>query len=455
LRWKIAAFVPGSHPIDGTGGRGVTDSVSESHLKKIEEENRRLKFAVEELKVLNDIAVVIGSRYSLQEVMDLIVRKCIQHLRAEQAAVVLVQPEGVDEPFRTMIRRADSSQDIMACRLDTQIRGWILKNKMPLLSNDVRSDARFSLPSEEDCPIRSVLSVPLLGKGRTTGILSVFNRSGGRDFTESDQRLLYIIAVQSAQVIENARLAEEEQALIAMREEMRMAYRIQMGLLPSAPPEIQGYSITGTTIPAKEVGGDYYDFIQMSEGQLCVCLGDVSGKGVPAALLMANLQATVRSQCSHGLSPGECLRSSNDLLYKSTDTGRFATLFVGMLDDKRHSLAYANAGQNPPFLVKQGAEPSRLKAKGLILGYMEDLSYGEGLITFEPGEVLLIYSDGVTEAINAGEEEFGEERLSEVLLQNRGSGSERLLDEIISAVRDHTGTTAQADDITVVVIKRE
>jgi sigma-B regulation protein RsbU (phosphoserine phosphatase) len=423
--------------------------------EKLREENKRLRMAVQELTILNDISTAIGSTLGLSDVMELVVKKCIKHFGAEQGAVMLVDPEDKVRPLHTMIRRADASRTVLPYRLDTQLIGWMLKHKRPLVVNDLAGDKRFTVSNGEGQTIRSVLSAPLLFKGDMIGLLNAFNKRSREGFSEADRRLLAIIATQSAQVIENARLYEEEQALLRMQEEMRLAHKIQAGLLPHEAPKIPGYDIAGKSIPATLVGGDYFDFIEIGDDKWGICLGDVSGKGMPAALLMAHLQATLRSQILQGLSAGECLARSNNLILRSTDPDRFATLFYGVLDTAKHTLCYSNAGHNPPFLVRSGNEPVRLETGGTVLGSFETCSYMEASAVLRPGDVILIYSDGISEAADESGVQFGEERIAALVTANPDDSSEDLLVRIIEAAQNHSRVTSPADDMTVVVVKRD
>ncbi len=266
------------------------------------EENRRLRLAIEELSVLNDIATAIASTQSLNEVVNLIIQKCVKHLKVEQGAVMLLDEQDQSKPLHTIVRKQDTEANVLPYRLDNQLAGWMIKNKTALLINDLSADHRFRDISDAKFSIHSVVSVPLILKGRMIGLIAVFNKKGDTLFSDDDLRLLSIIAAQSAQVIENARLYEEEQALLRLQEEMRMAREIQMNLLPHTAPHIPGYDIAARTIPAKEVGGDYFDFLLLNDHLFALGVGDVSGKGMPAALLMANLQATLRGQAAPGVS---------------------------------------------------------------------------------------------------------------------------------------------------------
>ncbi len=422
--------------------------------EELARENLRLKEAVAELAILNDIATAISSVSSLNEVIDLIVKKCVTHLRVEQCTVTLLSEDEPDTPLRTFIRRADTSREVMPCRLDEQLTGWMLKNRRPLVTNDLRNDRRFHVEMTEDYPVRSMLSVPLILKGSLIGSINVFNKKSGENFSEENKKLLAIIASQSAQVIENARLYEEEKQLKIMQEEMNLAYNIQMDLLPKGCPKIRGYDIFGKSIPARTVGGDYFDFITDCGDDFTFCVGDVVGKGIPAALLMANIQATLRGQVANLLDPLECIKRANELLYRSTNEDKFVTLFLGKLNQSTHTITYCNAGHNYPMLFRRSGVTEKLMEGGLVLGAVEGVPYSSGETRMDKGDVLVIFSDGVTEAFNREEEQFGESRLKNLIIENLKGSAERISSEIVSAVGDFAGPVQQSDDITLMIIKR-
>ncbi len=423
-------------------------------LNRLSEENTRLRLAVEELSILNDIATAITSTQSLEQIVELIVQKCVKHLKVEQGAVMLLDEQDQENPFHTMVRKQDTVADILPYRLDTQLTGWMIKNKAPLLVNDFKNDDRFSWFSDKEIPIQSLLSVPMLLKGRMVGLVAVFNKRSEPGFTPGDQRLLAIIAAQSAQVIENARLYQEEQALFRLQEEMRLAKDIQVNLLPNYLPQIPGYDIAGKSIPAKDVGGDYFDFIQLSDSAMAFCLGDVSGKGMPAALLMANLQATLRGQSGLDISSKLCVEHSNRLIFESTDSKKFATLFYGILNFRNHEVSYCNAGHDNPFVIQRDNKKVRLTTGGVVLGFVPDFTFEQDKIVLEPGSIMAIYSDGITEAMTEQEEEFGEDRFAEVVTAHMNESSESIIQHILEAVEKHIGKMSQMDDMTLLIIKR-
>ena len=418
----------------------------------LRDENQRLRKAVDELSILNDLARVISSTMNLDSVIESVVKRSVRAIHGQQGMITLVDEQAPTE-MKTLIRALDSTSDQQQFHLNQNILGWMLINKKPLLSNDLQSDPRFSgVRAEGD--FRSLLCVPLLVKNRLIGLLAVFNKSGGGEFTEDDKRLLSIIAAQSGQILENARLYEQEKSLLIMQEEVNLASKIQRELLPKQAPSVPGYEIAGKSIPAQMVGGDYFDFIPVDEHQIALGLGDVSGKGLPASLLMANLQATLRGQTLVNTSAKECIAKSNTLLHQSTSNEKFVTLFYGILNHEIHQLQYCNAGHDPPFLLSDGKDPVRLRTGGIVLSIMDHYPYSEETVQMQPGDFLLIYSDGVPEAMNASKQQFGEERLRDLLVQNRDRPVAELIDTIIAAVKVHAGSYPQSDDITLIAVKR-
>ncbi|NHZ85066.1 MAG: SpoIIE family protein phosphatase [Planctomycetia bacterium] len=417
-------------------------------------EIQKLKLAVKELSVLNDIATAVSTTHDLNQVIELIVHECVNHLNVEQGAIMLLDPTETDDQFRTIVREIDTDTEIVPYHFGVQLSGWMIKNQTPLLINDFPNDNRFTSLSDEEFPINSILSVPLKTKGKLIGVLNVFNKISEGGFTPNDQRMLSIIATQSAQAVENARLYDEEKSLKMIEEELNFATDIQTNLLPKVNPVINGFDIAGKSIPAKEVGGDYYDFIPIDENKNAICLGDISGKGMPAAMLMANLQATLRGQALFTSSAGECLTRANKLLYRSTDLQKFATLFYGILETTESIFHFSNAGHDPPFLINSNKEVTRLIKGGTVLGFLEDYQFEEDFIKLNSNDTIVIYSDGITEALNEKSEEFGEDRLLAILKENIKSSADMIIEEVFYAIKKFVNDVSQSDDITIVVIKK-
>jgi serine phosphatase RsbU (regulator of sigma subunit) len=443
--------VSGQPPADAGGPQPST------HLP-LDDEVRRLRSAVSELQILNDLAHSIGSARSSRDVIRKIVGRARRAVGAEEADVKLVTPEDLQpvDPWQTIARdQSVGTADVRSAFDRRLLTGLMLAHRQPVLSNDPCHDPALRGLCR-DGTVRSVLLVPLMVKGQLTGVLIACNKQDPGGFTEDDQRLLAIMASQSAQVLEVARLDEQERQFGLMREQLRLARQIQLGLLPRSSPVVQGYQVAGVSIPAEEVGGDYYDFIPLAAGRLGLCLGDVSGKGLPASLLMANLQATLRGQAQVNRRPEDCVTWSNRLLYQCTDPEKFATLFYGILDPQAHEIRYCNAGHERPLLLRAGAsDPESLSEGGIVLGVLDDFPYRAGAARLDLGDLLVVYSDGVTDAVNGAEQPFEIARLVAAMRASRDRSAADIVTALVDAVQAHAGVTPQADDITLVVVRRE
>jgi sigma-B regulation protein RsbU (phosphoserine phosphatase) len=370
----------------------------------------------------------------------------------EQGVIRLLDQASPDQAFKTLVRVVDQSEDGLPFRLGLTLTGWILKNQKPLLSNDLATDERFQGAAQEASQFKSVLAVPLKTRSRMIGVLSVFNKRGNSPFNADDQRLLTIIATQSAQVIENARLQEEEARLRAMEEELRVARTIQESLVPKVVPRVDKMDLYGFTNPAREVGGDYYDWIPLPGGKIGCVVADVSGKGMPAALLMAQLQAAFKAQAAQGKAPEEVVTSVNQFLSITMEPARFVTLFYGIIDPVSHTLTYANAGHNPPFLWRAGGGHEWVGEGGLMLSPVSVSPHHSYQLPFRPGDGLVIYSDGVTEAEAADGTQWEENKLQEAILSGPRETAHQVGERIRAAVLGFVAGNEQSDDMTLAVL---
>lgn len=420
-------------------------------VNRLNEENQRLHRAVEELSILNDIALAINSTMEPEAINQMIVGKCVRRLGAQQGSIHLFGETDTD-PTKTLVRVFDRTGGGMSMPLRIQLTGWMFKNRKPLLVSNLATDERFAGAETHDQSLKSVLSVPLELKGRLIGIINIFNKQDG-EFTNEDARLVAIIASQCAQVIENARLYAEEKKLKVLREEVKNAAQIQMALLPHATPVIPGAEIAAAFHPARDVGGDYYDYIDLGDNRWGIVVGDVSGKGMPAALLMANLQATVRGCARSSTSVADCVSTVNRLLVGSTDARTFVTLFYSVYDAQAKTLTYCNAGHNPPYRSTADGNMITLTTGGPIVAAFGWSQYEQETIQLETGERLVVFTDGVTEAANPQDEQFGEPRLEELLRRNAQAKAGETIEHVLAAVLKFQAEAPVADDITLVCLR--
>ncbi|MGC9336184.1 MAG: SpoIIE family protein phosphatase, partial [Anaerolineae bacterium] len=299
--------------------------------------------------------------------------------------------------------------------------------------------------------------VPLLAEGRSVGAL-VINARSPRLLDQAEIRLLRLMAAQAAIAIEKARLHLEELKGQALEKEMAVGREIQLSLLPSQLPSLPGWEFAAFYEAARLVGGDFYDFFELPDQghRLGVVVADVAGKGVPAALLMALGRTVIRATALADNSPAAVLVRANGLILNDSHSDLFLTAFYAALDTESGQMVYASAGHNPPLWVRaEDGQVHQLAAQGTVLGVLEEIGLEEREIEVAPGDMLVFYTDGVTEAMDKKGQLFGEDRLEAVVAAHAQSSAKQVQEAVVRAVRAHAGNTAQSDDLTVFVIKRQ
>jgi sigma-B regulation protein RsbU (phosphoserine phosphatase) len=340
-------------------------------------------------------------------------------------------------------------------QISRTVRDRVLKEKASLLVRDAQLDhALREHMSIVEQKVRSILAVPLQTNDRVIGLIYLDSPNQIREFTREDLNLLTVMANVAAIRIEHARLNEIEEAERAMAKEMEQAAQIQRRLLPARPPSVPGLDIGAKAVPARRCGGDYYDFIAYPDGRVCLMVGDVAGKGMPAALLMSSLQARVHVVMESPEDVAGKMARLNKSTCGNCPDNRFITFFMGVLDPRTGELVYTSAGHNPPLIVRASGGYELLPGGGVILGVLPNAQYKEERAQLERGDVLVLFSDGVTEAPNPRDEEFGEQRLAELVAGMSGKPAAEIVEEIHRAVQTFTEGAPPADDITVVAARR-
>ncbi len=359
------------------------------------------------------------------------------------------------ESLQTQVIRVPPDEAGSTISISRTIADRVLHSQESILTSDALIDDRFRQGhSVEAQQLRSVMCVPLWNNREVIGLIYVDNRHRAALFSEESLRLLTYLANVAAVKIENARLFEQVVAKERMEQELQKAREIQDHLLPASGPPIPGYEVYGHSAPCQAVGGDYFDYIELPGGRYGIGLGDVAGKGLPAALLMCSFQAGLQALCEMGLPPDETIARLNRLLSRRIPQNRFVTFFYGVLDPKRHTLTYVNAGQNPPCRVRAGAEVERLTGTGPPLGLLADAAFHARTLEILPGDVVLCFSDGATEGRSATDEEFGEARLIDIVREDPSASPEDIVQRVAAAVEIHCAASPRQDDITLVVLKR-
>jgi sigma-B regulation protein RsbU (phosphoserine phosphatase) len=297
----------------------------------------------------------------------------------------------------------------------------------------------------------SSLGVGLIAKGKPLGTLHIYT-SEPHVFTPEDIRLFRSVADQAALTVHNAQLVDEVVTVRQRQRELDMAANVQKRLLPAHAPTIAGYECYGVTVPSLEVGGDFHDWIELPGGNWGIAVGDVAGKGVPGAILMASVRAALRAQAEHVYALDTILGRLNRSLVADTEPSEFVTLFYGVLDSGARRMTYCTAGHEPPLLIR-GGKVTRLTVGGPLLGVSEAATYKFEAVEFQPGDMLAVFSDGAFDATNFKGERFGRERLIESIRQNAVYGAERSVEEVQWDIRRFTGLAPRADDLTLLVVK--
>ena len=340
-------------------------------------------------------------------------------------------------------------------QISSTVRDRVLKGKDSLLIRDAQLDqALRQHMSIVEQKVRSMIAVPLQTNDRVIGLIYVDSPDNIREFTVEDLNLLTVMANIAAIRIEHARLNEIEEAERAMAKDMHQAALIQERLL-GTPPVMEGLDIGAKTVASRAVGGDYYDFIKYPDGRVGIMVGDVAGKGMPAALLMSSLQARVHVVFEEPDDLAQKLTRLNKSTCANCPDNRFITFFTCIADPKTGLVTYANAGHNPPLVVRaKGGFELLSGAGGMILGILPMSKYEEATITLDRGDILVLFSDGVTEEVDPNDQQFGEERLANMVAELRDRPAAEIVQEVHRAVHAFTQGAPAADDITVVIARR-
>jgi sigma-B regulation protein RsbU (phosphoserine phosphatase) len=301
--------------------------------------------------------------------------------------------------------------------------------------------------------LNAFLLIPLVHRGNMAGVLLLSEKITKTGYTTEEMTILSVLSNQAAIALENARLHQEMLEKQRMEEELGFARDIQRNLLPRHCPSGERFELAGYNLPSKEVGGDYYDFIPLDEKKIGIAIGDIAGKGIPAALLMSNLQAALRISAIRAHNTHEVVRQVNIHISQTTSSEKFATFFYGVLNTQNLSFEYTNAGHNYPILCRNGEKQMMLKEGGVIIGVMEGALYDTKRIRLRKGDSLVLYTDGITEALNSHDEEFGEHRLLRATERAAHLSAQEILDFILEEVIDFTNGFLQSDDLTLVVLK--
>ncbi len=399
------------------------------------------------LPIFSKVVETLAVDQSLEETLDTILGLAFEAIAPERAYLLLRDEHG---QLQLQAHRTTQQTAHLEVTLPWSIHAHVLQDGKPILV----SQALHEGPYSTDTPAASLIAAPLLAGGEVLGLLYMDNPFTPAHFDQNHLDLLTTIARVAAIKIENTRLLEARLEKRRFEEELQVASEIQLSLHPSRPPQLAGWDIAGLSFPCREIGGDYYDFIPRGNGKLILAVGDVAGKGMGAALMMSSVHAALRAQAQTARTLADIVAAVNDYLVENSPENKFLTLFCAELDPATGLLHYTSAGHDPALLVHADGTYTELPAQGIPIGITPNVSPAIHQVCLMPGDILAIYTDGLTESMNEEGDILGLERLVQTIVKNRGLSASRLRDRVEEAVSRFVGRAPAADDLTLVLLRR-
>lgn len=429
----------------------LEESSAAQHLAEAPGDERFRRYA-ERLRTLNEVHEALGRSVAIEDLLDLILDRAFAALRPEEGAIFLKRPDGDYDCAASRSSRGTQHR----CLYSTNLIREVAEKGLAALVLDAEMDDRFNqAASILNAGVRSLVAAPLLDPEGPLGMMVLGSTFTVRQFNEEDMQLLVSLASVAAMRIRNLRLAEESAERKRLEREVRLAREIQMALLPDSLPDVPGCELYGGNSPSRGVSGDLFKVVERVPGSDYVLfLADVSGKGIGASLLTASLEALVAAQIEQNAPPEQACGLVSRLLFERTPPEKFATGFLGMLDAATGTVRYASAGHNPGLVVRHDGTTEWLQPTGMPLGILPVGDYTASEVTLRPGDTMVLYTDGITEAADPDDEEFGEERLEAVCVANRELPPAELAVAINRELDAFAKGVPYADDRTMVIIRK-
>jgi len=421
-------------------------------IRRASDQTRTL---LEEMTTLMEISRAIESGKDLQSLLEFIMDECLHVVRAEAGSILLMCDDGKAFEFKVALGPKGKNVKSFKLPLGKGIAGWVAQNGEPLLIPDAYADERFdpSFDAKSGFKTKSILCVPLVHQNQILGVVQALNRLDGKEFNTHDQQVFTIFATQAALAIENSRLLFREIEKETMERDLKVASEIQHLIIPKSLPQNYGLELCGTHIPCQQVGGDFYSVFPVNEVEIVFCIADVAGKGVSGALLVSTMHATLRAYLNYSVNLIEIVNSLNQLIMELSTANKFITLFLAKYNKQTSMLEHINAGHNPPLLIRKNQEIIKLQTKGVSIGIIE-FSYSSSLVKLEKYDLLVLYTDGVTETLNVKNEVFGEKRLLDILKENHGKKCSYIQEKIFRVLELFRHPRTPSDDLTLMLARK-
>jgi sigma-B regulation protein RsbU (phosphoserine phosphatase) len=412
----------------------------------------RLRRAVEELSSIVEATKLLNSTLDLAELINIILHIATRQTGADRGTVFLVDHKRNE--IWSLVGLGLEQEEI---RLPSSkgIAGWVARHGETVSLTNAYQDPRFEPEVDRRLGYltRTILCLPIRNKdGEIVGVLQLLNKRSG-PFTEADQGFLLALSVHVALALENAQLHRERLARQRLERDLELARSIQAGLLPERPPELDGFQIAVSHRATQMVGGDYYDFVALGPDTLLTVVADVEGKGVASALVMANLQATLRALVLHLHALERLVTEINRMILADTRAQKYLSMFIGLLDQRQRTLHYINCGHVPPAVVRNSGEVVSLDVGGMVVGLFPNATYERGSVRLEPGDIVVGCTDGITEAMNLREDEYGRERLVAAVRRRRDAPADEIVESVLDEVEIFSRGGTHDDDRVLLVLK--
>lgn len=410
---------------------------------------------VDKLRMLHEITKTISRSLDLDEVLNLVMDTLGTLIPYDAAGIYLIEANDDDESPYVFKSKAIRGYQISFDLIEPRLRmgegflGTVAQTGKPIISSDVGADPRYFAARDLT---RSEMLAPIISNDRVIGVFDLESDHLAA-YSDDDLAVLQMLTSQVAIIIEKVRLHQQVVQKKRLEAQLEIARQVQLELLPSDDPDIDNFEISAYVFPTEEVSGDYYDWVRVFDDQIGIVVADAVGKGIPAALLMAFLRASLRSCVQIGYAPHIALSKVSSLLRDSIEDNKFITAIYGILDSTNKTFVFSNAGHNPPLLIKPDGEYRYVEYGDLALGMFDDIHYHQHFIRFEPGQIMVIYTDGITEALNPTGEEYGQERLAKRVLDGFDLPAKKLIDHIRKGVDDFTEKKFLDDDGTLFIVK--
>ena len=412
----------------------------------------QLRQRINELTAVYGVAMMLADARDLQQVLDRTVKIVAELMETKGASIRLYDAEKDELVIKAVYNLSPEYLNKGPIRLPrAEIDRIALSTEGFEYISDMTTDPRVQYPQESKREgIASMLSAGMRYKGKPIGVLRVYTEKQ-QAFSPLKIDLLKAVAAQAAAAIENARLLNESLQSAALEKQVQMAADVQQRMVPQKPPELPGIDLASVYVPCFELGGDFFDFIPLQDDNLGLAIADVSGKGVPASLIMASVRAFLRAQVDNVYYLYEAVRRINLMLCRDTKLGEFVTLFYGVLDSRNLRFTYCNAGHPPALLLRDG-KVTELSGDNMVLGVSQEEIYKQFLVSLQKGDLLLLYTDGLTDAMNFNQERFGRQRLIDAFREG-GATADNVAQNILWQLRKFVGMARRTDDVTMIVVR--